>query len=115
MPVPDPLIGRTLLGRYEIIGTLGLGGSSRVYRAIQQPMGREVALKVVRSDLDEDFREEFEVRFLREAALAGRLSHPGLVTIHDFGRSDDGHCFLVMELLRGREESTTKEPFGYGH
>ncbi len=102
MPVPDPLIGRTLLGRYEIIGTLGLGGSSRVYRAIQQPMGREVALKVVRSDLDEDFREEFEVRFLREAALAGRLSHPGLVTIHDFGRSDDGHCFLVMELLRGR-------------
>lgn len=91
-----------MLGRYEILGALGHGGSSRVYRAIQQPLGREVALKVVRSDLDEDFREEFEVRFLREAALAGRLSHPGLVTIHDFGRSDDGHCFLVMELLRGR-------------
>lgn len=102
LPLPDPLIGQTLLDRYEILAPLGHGGSSRVYRAIQQPLGREVAVKVVRSDLDEDFREEFEVRFLREAALAGRLSHSALVTIHDFGRSDAGHCFLVMELLRGR-------------
>lgn len=100
--MPDPLIGQTLLDRYEILFPLGQGGSSRVYRAIQQPLGREVAVKVVRSDLDEDFREEFELRFLREAALAGRLSHSALVTIHDFGRSDAGHCFLVMELLRGR-------------
>lgn len=91
-----------LLGRYEVLSQLGQGGTSRVYRAIQHPLERQVALKLVRPDLDEDLRLEFEQRFLREAALAGRLSHPAVVTVHDFGRTEDGDCFLVMELLRGR-------------
>jgi eukaryotic-like serine/threonine-protein kinase len=96
----DPLLGQSL-GSYQIIAQLGQGGVARVYRAIQQPLGREVALKIVRPDLDEAHRAEFEERFLREAAMAGRLSHANVVTVFDFGRSDEGVCYIAMELLRG--------------
>lgn len=98
----DPLIGRVLSGRYRVQVQLGSGGVARVYKANQEPMDRQVAVKVVRPDLDPQQREAFERRFLREAALAGRLSHPGVVTVHDYGRADDGTCFIVMELLQGR-------------
>ncbi len=97
----DPLLGQTL-GRYEVLSRLGQGGVARVYRAVQQPLGREVALKLVRPDMDAKHRKEFESRFLREAALAGRLSHPNVVTVFDFGRSEDGHCYIAMELLLGK-------------
>ena len=96
----DPLLGQRV-GRYRVIAQLGQGGVARVYRAIQEPLGREVALKVVRPDLDEHARSELEERFLREAALAGRLSHANVVTVYDFGRSDEGLCYIAMELLRG--------------
>ena len=96
----DPLLGQSL-GSYQIIAQLGQGGVARVYRAIQQPLGREVALKIVRPDLDEAQRAEFEERFLREAAMAGRLSHANVVTVFDFGRTDEGVCYIAMELLRG--------------
>jgi serine/threonine protein kinase len=99
---PDPLVGLTVGGRYLIQAPLGQGGVARVYRALQEPMGREVAIKVVRPDLEGPQRAAFETRFLREAALAGRLQHSALVRIYDYGRDeDDGACYIAMELLRG--------------
>ncbi|HJN75428.1 MAG TPA: serine/threonine-protein kinase [Myxococcota bacterium] len=98
----DPLIGAVIEDRYELVAAIGQGGAARVYRAIQQPLGREVALKVVRPDLQGAQRKEFQSRFLREAAGAGRLAHPAIVRVYDFGQTADGDCFIVMELLVGR-------------
>ncbi len=71
-----------------------------VYRAYQHSMDREVAVKVLRPDLA---RNEAEVlRFFREARAASRLTSPYTITVYDFGQSDDGLLFLVMEFLSGR-------------
>lgn len=98
----DPLAGVLLGGKYRIEGVLGRGGTGNVYRAIQEPIGRPVAVKILRLDLPPDEQRQFEIRFLREASQAGALQHPNVVTVHDFGRAEDGTCFIVMELLRGR-------------
>lgn len=95
--VPGPLLG----GRYRLGPLLGIGGAGRVYLAVQEPLGRSVAVKVLRSDIDASAREAFGQRFLREAALAGRLQHPNVVTVHDFGAEDD-LLYVVMEHLQGR-------------
>ncbi|MBK9371288.1 MAG: serine/threonine protein kinase [Deltaproteobacteria bacterium] len=100
-PPVDPLIGCTLAGRYQVQALIGVGGVARVYRAIQLPMGRLVALKAVRPELEPDQQDRFEARFLREAAMAGRLSHPNIVTVYDYGRTEDGWCFIAMELIQG--------------
>jgi hypothetical protein len=100
-PPVDPLIGCTLAGRYQVQALIGIGGVARVYRAIQLPMGRLVALKAVRPELEPDQQDRFEARFLREAAMAGRLSHPNIVTVYDYGRTEDGWCFIAMELIQG--------------
>jgi hypothetical protein len=97
----DSLAGRRLSDRYEILGLIGLGGAGHVYEAIQHPLGRPVAIKVMRTDLHSSTRDQFAQRFLREAALAGRLHHPNIVTVHDFG-DDGGLLYVAMELLRGR-------------
>jgi serine/threonine protein kinase len=98
----DSLIGFSLGGgRYRVIGPLGSGGAGAVYRAVQEPLGRQVAVKVLRADLSDDVRSEFEPRFLREAAMAGRLKHPNLITMFDYGVEPDGTHFMVMELLEG--------------
>ena len=76
---------------------------STVYRAAHADLEREVALKIVRP-IKTVFRETAEVleqRFLREARVMARLHHPGVVTVYDFGREDDGALYLAMELLRG--------------
>ena len=99
---PETLSGGLLGGKYRVRGLLGRGATGQVYLAIQEPIGRAVAVKVLRPDLSPDDQRQFEVRFLREASQAGALQHPNVVTVHDFGRTDDGTCYLVMELLRGR-------------
>ncbi len=96
----DPLIGRTLEGRFEIRERMGEGGMGTVYRAYQSSIDREVAIKVVRP---ENGAKPIAVkRFMREAKLASQVSHPSLVVIHDFGHTFDGLLFLVMELVEGR-------------
>ena len=95
-------IGSVVAGRYRITGRLGRGGAGSVWEAIQDPLDRAVALKVVRPDLDARVLDEFKERFLREAALAGKLSHPNVVRIFDFGTTDDGLQYVVMERLEGR-------------
>lgn len=95
----DPLIGKTLAGRYLVKELIDRGGMGRVYKAEQQPLGRSVALKTL--DLL-DPRGEFRERFFNEASTASRLNHPNTVRIFDYGRSDDGVYFLTMELLEGQ-------------
>ncbi len=97
----DGLIGTILGGKYLIEYRIARGGSGDVYRAIQQPIHRPVAVKVMRRDLSASEQETFEERFLTEASQMGSLQHPNIVTVHDFGRAKDGTCFIVMELLEG--------------
>jgi serine/threonine-protein kinase len=93
-------IGTRVAGRYEIRRPLAKGAMGRVFLAIQHPLGREVALKVleVRDDMDQDgaYRE----RFVREAAALARLHHPNTVRIIDYG-DWEGRLYLVMEYIEG--------------
>lgn len=97
----DPLVGTVLGGKYRLEVLIARGGTGAVYRAIQSPIERAVAVKLMRPDLDEASRASFEERFLREAAQLGRLQHPNIVTVYDFGRTTMGECYIVMELLDG--------------
>jgi len=89
-----------LKGRYELISKLGSGGFSTVFKANDVLLDREVAIKILKASLHED--EELVNRFLLEAKLTSKLSHPNTLTVHDFGRDDEGHCFFVTELLVGQ-------------
>jgi serine/threonine-protein kinase len=82
---------------------VGVGGMGRVYCAEQVALGRTVAVKVVHPSLADE--EQTAARFLNEARAASRLSHPNSVAIFDFGRTDDGRPYIVMEYLRGRDLS----------
>lgn len=95
----DALLGSTLADRYTLVGKIGAGGMGTVYRAEQAPIGREVALKVLRRDLGYD--PETVARFHREGHTLSQLKHPNTVTIFDFGQTDDGLLYLAMELLEG--------------
>ena len=86
------------LSRYELISELGSGGMGVVYRARHRQLGRDTALKVLRSDRQ---NKDDRLRFDREAKLAARLSSPHSVMIYDYGRSEEGAAFCVMEYLQG--------------
>ena len=98
----DPYVGRVLAGRYRVDRMIARGGCSRVYRGTQTSIGRSVAIKIVRPDLDPATTAMLEPRFRREAAVIGGMQHPHVVTVLDFGRTIDGTLFLVMEYLQGR-------------
>lgn len=98
----DPMIGSLLCGRYRVRQVLGEGGAGRVYLATQEAIGRDVAVKMMRYDLHGETQREFAARFQREAEVLGRLSHPNVVTVHDYGATDQGSPFVVMELIRGQ-------------
>ena len=91
--------GKTYGGRYEVIERVGLGGMAEVYRARDELLGREVAVKVLNDKLSGD--KSFVERFRREAQAAANLSHPNIVSLYDYG-SDAGANFIVMELIDGR-------------
>ena len=84
-------------GRFELVREIGRGGFGVVWEAIDRESGRRVAFKAVRPGGKGGIREE---RLLQEAELSARLSHPGIVSLLDVGRSPHGP-FLVLELLRG--------------
>lgn len=92
----DPLIGRTLDGRYAIRSRIARGGMAMVYLANDLRLERRVAVKVMHEHLAED--ENFTRRFEREARSAAGLSHPNLVNVFDQG-VDGGRSYLVMEYL----------------
>jgi serine/threonine-protein kinase len=86
------------LGKYEIIRSLGQGAMGEVYLAHHPAIGREVAIKTILPSAAKG--EDSEGRFRREAAAAGQLSHPNLVTVFDFDK-DGEVLFLVMEFVKG--------------
>lgn len=93
----DELIG-TMLGNYRVIATLGQGGMARVYRAYQENLDREVAIKVLPPWYAAD--RNFVERFQLEARLVARLAHPNIVTVHDASEAE-GHLYIVMQLVDG--------------
>jgi len=95
----DPMLGRVLASRFTILARLGAGSMGTVYRAKQSPIGREVAIKILRSDRAID--EVSRARFLREARANSLLTSPNTVTVFDFGQSENGDFYLAMELLEG--------------
>ncbi|MBI5548835.1 MAG: protein kinase [Deltaproteobacteria bacterium] len=106
----DPFLGRVIAGKYPIVGFVGAGAQGAVYRAIQEPVGREVVVKLIvgpantstaqtQSEADRD-------RFVREAKMVSRLSSPSTVTLHDYGVEADGTLYMVLEYLRGEPLSS---------
>lgn len=98
-----------LNNRYQIEGRIGTGGMAEVFRARDLTLERTVAIKL----LKEDFSTEasFRERFRQEAKAAANLSHPNIVTIHDFG-FDDKQIFIVMEYVPGTDLKTILESRG---
>ena len=98
--IGDPRIGRLVAGRFVVEAPLGSGGTAIVYRGEEIATGRRVAIKVMHNVHlgDPELRE----RFRREARNVAAVSHENVVEILDAGETDDGHPFLVMELLEGQ-------------
>jgi serine/threonine protein kinase len=95
------LIVLETLGRYQILGELGRGGCGIVYRALDPGIGRAVAIKTILADANSPAGMALRERFRREARSAGNLSHPNIVTIHEF--NDSGEImFIAMELIQGQ-------------
>ncbi len=95
----DPLAGVVLAGRYRLAACLGRGAMGVVYRGEDQELRRPVAVKILDVRLFHD--AEAERRFVREAEALAALRHENVVAVHDRGRTPEGICFLVMELLEG--------------
>jgi serine/threonine-protein kinase len=105
----DPFLGATVAGRFVIVGRLGAGSMGTVYRARQEAMGRDVAVKILRGD--RAFDALAKARFAREARAMSLLASPHTVTVFDFGEipdpsndelgGGDASLYLAMELLEG--------------
>ncbi len=96
----DPLIGKELAGRYEIVSVLGRGGMGVVYKARQKDIDRIVAVKTLHMSGVMDSR--LIQRFRSEAQAVSKVRHPNTVVLYDFGVSSEGVPFLVMEMLDGK-------------
>lgn len=105
----DPRVGSRLAGRYRIEARVERGGMATVYRARDEILGRDVALKIMHASLATD--PSFAERFRREAQSAARLSHPNVVTVYDCGAAD-GDSYIVMELVDGTTLRSLIERFG---
>ncbi|MFI6407411.1 protein kinase [Streptomyces sp. NPDC050548] len=95
-------VGRLLAGRYRVVARLGRGGMGVVWRAVDEVLGREVAVKELRSFTDDYAPElaDLRLRMQREARAAARVRHPGVVAVHDIAEVD-GRPLIVMELIDG--------------
>src|SRR5690606_32454930 len=94
-------MGETLLnGRYRLVAQQGSGGMAVIYKAVDQFLGRTVAVKVLRPSLTAD--PTFIARFRNEARSVANLSHPNIVTVHDVG-SDQQMQYIVMEYVEGQD------------
>ncbi|MBL8635056.1 MAG: serine/threonine protein kinase, partial [Myxococcales bacterium] len=96
-------VEQVLAGRYVLKSVIGSGNMGTVYRATQLPMGRDVAVKLMHTDLvrNPDLVERFE----REAQAAATVDHPNAITVFDSGRTSDGQVYISMELLEGESLS----------
>ncbi len=97
------LVGTLLAQRYRLVSHLGGGGMGDVYRAVNEVVNREVAIKLLRPELSRS--RETVARFVREARAANAVRHPNVVDILDVATAEDGTPFLVQELLHGHDLS----------
>ncbi|MFI5305892.1 MAG: protein kinase [Polyangiales bacterium] len=106
----DPFIGTVIAGRYLVEELLGVGGMGSVYRARHQFIGRHVALKFLDPSLTQN--ERLRKRFLGEARAANQINHEHIIDITDFGETEDGIVYMVMEYLEGHtvEEEIERGP-----
>jgi serine/threonine protein kinase len=95
----DPMRNRLIGGKYRIVERVGQGGMGTVYRAVQSGLNRNVAVKILKRELNVD--RDTVARFHREANAMSLLTHPNTTRVYDFGQTDDGLLYLVMELLEG--------------
>jgi serine/threonine-protein kinase len=96
---PDPIVGQHLAGRYEVVRKIGEGGMGAVYEARHLKIDKRVAVKVL---LDKYVQKaDVVARLEQEARLASAIGHENIVDITDFGETDDGRTFVVMEFLDG--------------
>jgi eukaryotic-like serine/threonine-protein kinase len=102
----DAFVHRKTVGRYQILEELGKGTMGLIYKALDPKINRLLAIKVIRfsDDFDEGMVQEIKDRFFREAEIAGKLSHPVIVTLHDVGEDGD-LTYMAMEYLEGRDLS----------
>jgi serine/threonine-protein kinase len=99
------MIGRLIGGRYRLIAPLGEGGMATIWRAVDEQLDREIAIKLLREQYGTD--AGFAARFRQEARSAGSLSHPNIVPVYDYGTDDaDGTQFIVMHLVEGDDLSS---------
>jgi len=103
--VTDLVFGR----RYRVTEKIGSGGMADVYKAVDEVLGRTVAVKVLHQQFSAD--EQFVARFRQEAQAAANLSHPGIVNIYDWGRDDDTY-YIIMEYVRGTDLKALVEQRG---
>ena len=98
--VVEPLWKKVLNDRFTILEPIGVGGMGKVYKAIQSPLDRVVAVKILTPNggMDPGFRQ----RFFLEASLTSKLRHPNTVTVIDYGETPDGIFYLAMEYLDGQ-------------
>jgi hypothetical protein len=112
----DELRPGDVVGRYVVHSRIGAGGMGVVYAAHDPELGRAVALKVLRTDLERTaVRERMRERLRREAQAMAQLAHPNVVAVHDVGAAGD-RVFLTMELVEGTTlaEWTAAQPRGLG-
>ncbi|MCL4817854.1 MAG: protein kinase [Vicinamibacteria bacterium] len=101
---PPRLLPWRLRGRWRLCRVLGEGGMGTVFLAVDEQLGRDVAIKVVRPERFDD--PAAAIRFEREAQALARVRHPAVLDLYDCGSLDDGSLFLITEVLAGRDLAT---------
>jgi serine/threonine protein kinase/formylglycine-generating enzyme required for sulfatase activity len=96
----DPMLGRMLDNRYQIMSKIGEGGMGAIYKAVHSEMGRTCAIKLMTAISTGN--EDAVARFKREAKMASRIDNPHAVIIYDFGVAEGGMLFLAMEFIDGK-------------
>ncbi len=107
-----PLVGQTIAGKYKVVRLLGEGGMGCVYQG-EQTLGttvRKVAVKTLHKHLSHD--ESIKARFKREVGTVAALEHPNTIQVFDFGETEDGTLFIVMEFVQGRSVADVLEKDG---
>lgn len=103
LPAPEssanPLVGQTFAAKYQVLSALGEGGMSVVYLVRHLGLAKLMALKMLHTHLAS--RGTSQLRFQQEARAASQLAHPGIIMVHDYGITDDGVPYLVMDYIEG--------------
>ena len=97
----DPLLGKVLNGRFTILEPLGVGGMGKVYKALQAPLDRVVALKVLNPSYARTRTPASSGGSSWRPRSPPKLHHPNTITVHDYGRTDDGIFYIAMEYVEG--------------